>query len=534
MSALAAGRKHMAAGAAALKTSLFKWSPDYVSAAYAFEKAAVSFKAAGDPDQAGEAARRGASAHSKTENEAAAAKCLELAADALLARASSTGAEILAATQDAERAAALLSEASGLYRVAGELSKAANVMSSKAKALETAADRLPKANESRAKLLQQALEAYLGACDLLESSGRVAFSLDTFRHALNFVVKAERWADALLVIDRLFPVYAKLNQRSATHKARLSKVILNLKRNDLTAARNAFREGFDDNDYLRSDECAAAEDLVRAWESMNEDQVREVTNRPVFKFLDRQLAILAQDLSPYNTTTDDLSNMSEPLVAKVAEEISSAAVSTTSSYSTALPAPAPLSMPKPPAPETSQAEPNDSSRMALFARRPAPVASSSPQEPGASAPSEEFAKLAFSQDGEVSLPGPGTATPPAPATPVAAPATPTAAQRSSAAGAAGLDTEGDAASSEPSLPAPIAVAVPEAMTASSAASSPGSSGADAPILAELADTDSDSNSDGAAQPSAPAGLGQVQQPSTSEEAPHLGDEFDDADLDGLR
>jgi len=305
MSASTIGRKHLAAAKAALKTGLFKWSPDWTLAASAYEKAAVSFKAAGEPVDCVAAYQEGAHAYLKQGSDFAAAKCWEMAAEVSLGLAKANKGSVTEAVAQAKQAATDYGQAFSLYRVGGEASKAASCMSNKARALAFAAESLPESHNERSELLNQSLEGFLDACEVLESGGKAAFSLDTFRHSLNFMVKLKQWKSALKIMDRMLPVLEQLRQTSAIHKTRLSKVIVNLQRNDITSARNAFREGFDDADYLRSDECAAAEDLINAWEAMDEEAVKQVVKRQVFQFLERQISLVAHFLSPYTASSDE-------------------------------------------------------------------------------------------------------------------------------------------------------------------------------------------------------------------------------------
>jgi hypothetical protein len=363
MSALTQARKHASAARAALQTSLLKWSPDYVSAAHELDKASAAFKLAGEPREAAAAAEQAAEAHLKSGHggEVGAARSLERAGELLAEHGAAVAAasSIAEGVQDLERAAALLERAKLLYREGGEAAKAASCGSARGKALSAAAEALPEGHARREALLADALESFLGACAILEDAGRVAFSLDTFRHALNQTVKQRRWADAIRVADKMLAPLAQLKQKSAVHKMRLTKVVLSLKRNDLAGARNAFRDGFDDPDYLRSDECAAAEDLVRAWEMGDEAAVRElVTTRQVFNFLERQVSVCARDLSPYTSAPERPSAQAAPAPLAVpvpaAKELAAQ----------------PIKMEPPLPPTVPTAAPRDA-RDALFAKRPA-------------------------------------------------------------------------------------------------------------------------------------------------------------------
>mmetsp|Transcript_7053 Transcript_7053/g.14163 ORF Transcript_7053/g.14163 Transcript_7053/m.14163 type:complete len:489 (-) Transcript_7053:69-1535(-) len=302
MSALSAARKHMTAAKGALKTSLFKWSPDYISAAHLYEKAAVSFKAAGDPEQAGDAYKCAAEANSKGDNENAAAKCWESAAEMHLSIFRNQSKGIEGGLQQARTAADYYSQAVMIYRESGAASQASTALSKKGQVLADAAATLPEAHKKRDALLTEALECLMTSCEILEIANKLVFSKDTYRNTFNLVVRMRRWSDALQVLNKMIPVYKELNQTAGGFKLRLSAVIIQLQRNDLTAAKASFREGFDDTAYLSSDECAAAEDLLRAWEDMDEDAVRKVIARPVFQFLEREVALVARDLSPFNSS----------------------------------------------------------------------------------------------------------------------------------------------------------------------------------------------------------------------------------------
>ncbi|GBG27727.1 Gamma-soluble NSF attachment protein [Hondaea fermentalgiana] len=376
MSALSAARKHAATAKSALKTSMFKWSPDYVSAAHAYEKAAISFKAAGEPAESAEAYEKAAEAHAKAENEAGAAKCWESAADIRLGFFRDQSKGIEGGLAEAKAAAALFGQAAMVYREEGMAAQASSALTKKGQALADGAASLPEAHKERDPLLTEALQNMLAACEVLELHNKLVFSKDTYRNALNLVVKMRRWGDAIQVLSKMIPVYKDLNQTSGSHKLRLSAVIIHLQRNDLTAARAAFREGFDDADYLRSEECAAAEDLLRAWEALDVDEVRAVIARPVFTFLERQVALVARDLSPYNASAQ---GRDEPLMASPLAALDAKTEPVSSSET--LQAAAPTA-------EAQAVSEEDPNRAGLFARKPAPAPAPAPAptEPPAAVP----------------------------------------------------------------------------------------------------------------------------------------------------
>uniref|UniRef100_A0A7S2S7I3 Gamma-soluble NSF attachment protein n=1 Tax=Mucochytrium quahogii TaxID=96639 RepID=A0A7S2S7I3_9STRA len=358
MSATAsAGRKQMAQGEEALKTSMFKWSPDYISAAHAFGKAATSFKVAREFDLCVNACERAAQAHAKAGSDLGAAKCWEQAGDVLLQKSKDNSTKIEDTVNDAERAAGFYGQACLLYREAADNGKAASCLNNKARALSEAAENLPRDNKRREELLNQALEGFLSSCEIMEMCGRLAFSVDTFRHTLNFVVKLERWKDAIMVMKKMIPVYESLKQSGGLYKLRLSMVIINLRRNDAIAARNSFREGFDDAGYLRSDECAAAEDLLNAWEKEDIEAIQGVLKRQVFHFLERQISIVAHHLDPF--TVGDNSSYAPPKATPAQQA----------------PVAAKIAQDPPAAPPMAS---NDGGKESLFAKKAAePVAASS-------------------------------------------------------------------------------------------------------------------------------------------------------------
>jgi len=290
--------KHLHDAKLALKTNLFKWSPDYLSAAMSYEKAAVSFKASRSLDDSVEAHMSASEMHLKMGNEAGCAKNLEQAGSCLMEGNSSQGIE--ARLKELERAADCYGRAAGLMREEGENGKAAANFGLQAKAYVAALDSLPDAHTKREAMIQGALQSYFASVDLYETSGRQAFGVDTLRGLLAFTIKIQQWNKTIEVLIKIMEVFKALKQDSTIHKLHFSTVIVNLKRNDFVAAQTSFRAGFDDNSYLRSDECAAAEDLLRAWENGDEEQVRNILRRPVMNFLERQITLLARDLSPFN------------------------------------------------------------------------------------------------------------------------------------------------------------------------------------------------------------------------------------------
>ena len=280
---------------AALKTSVFKWSPDYISAAHYFDKAGEKFNLRGDKAKALQAYSNAADAHSKAKQPMSAAKSLHHVAELNLAeQKGSNSVETYARFKQAYQG--MMSQIAVIYGEDGSAQRAAAVEFEAAKGFEEVGQGLSDA-KAKADANECALGFYSKCIHKLVHSDRAVFSVDAFPAAVGFCVKTKQFAKALEFLEETVKIYIKLNQTRRKYQCYLTGVVIHLARNDIVAARNAFSSHFDDTDYLKSRECEAAESLLTACENRDEEEIEKIVKGHVVNALNPPIAALARSLT---------------------------------------------------------------------------------------------------------------------------------------------------------------------------------------------------------------------------------------------
>ncbi|KAE9006358.1 hypothetical protein PR003_g16878 [Phytophthora rubi] len=272
------------------KRSFFRGAPDYLSAAPLLDKAGELFRLGGDFEASKQAFARCADAQLHNQSPFRAAQAWENVAKTALQQLKVERAGAHSAQQRTAEARKAYETASGCYVDMGELGKAADALVKGAQACEThgcgADDVLP---------------LYWKACDLLEAQDKPHFAVETFRKTLSFLVKSGKNGDAIKMLDRLTTLYEAMDQRHNVHKAHLSQVILLLASGDVPAADALYSRCLQDDSFLSSDDCALAEDLVRAFKMGNEELLQATVRKPGFMALDNQIGRICRKLSVYGS-----------------------------------------------------------------------------------------------------------------------------------------------------------------------------------------------------------------------------------------
>ncbi|EGZ20160.1 hypothetical protein PHYSODRAFT_494284 [Phytophthora sojae] len=272
------------------KRSFFRGAPDYLSAAPLLEKAGELYRLGGDFEASKQAFARCADAQLHNQSPFRAAQAWENVAKTALQQLKAERAGAHSAQQRTAEARKAYETASGCYVDMGELGKAADALVKGAQACEThgcgADDVLP---------------LYWRACDLLEAQGKPHFAVETFRKTLSFLVKSGKNSDAIKLLDRMAALYEAMDQRHNVHKAHLSQVILQLASGDVPAADALYSRCLQDDSFLTSDDCALAEDLVRAFKMGNEELLQATVRKPGFMALDNQIGRVCRKLSVYGS-----------------------------------------------------------------------------------------------------------------------------------------------------------------------------------------------------------------------------------------
>ncbi|KAK1930166.1 Gamma-soluble NSF attachment protein [Phytophthora citrophthora] len=270
------------------KRSFFRGSPDYLNAAPLLDKAGELFRLGGDFEASKQAFARCADAQQHNQSPFRAAQAWENVAKTALQQLKAERAGTHSAQQRTAEARKAYETASNLYVDMGEFGKAADALVKGAQACE--------AHGSDA---DDVLPLYWRACDLLEAQDKPHFAVETFRKTLSFLVKVGKYTEAVKLLDRLTVLYEAMDQRHNVHKMHLSQVILMLSSGDVPAADALYSRCLQDDSFLSSDDCALAEDLVRAFKMGNEELLQATVRKPGFMALDNQIGRICRKLSVY-------------------------------------------------------------------------------------------------------------------------------------------------------------------------------------------------------------------------------------------
>ncbi|CAH0476860.1 unnamed protein product [Peronospora belbahrii] len=278
------------------KRSFFRPAPDYLVAAPLFEKAGECFRLGGDFEASKDAFRQCANAHQHNQSYFRAAQAWENIAKTALQQSQAQRSEnkpIQTVQERTIEARQAYEKASSLYVEMGELGKAADALLKGAQTCES--------HGCSSLNLDDLLPLYWQACDLLEAQDKPHFAVDTFRKTLSFLVKHGKYMEGIKLLDRMVILYQAMDQSHNVHKAHLSQVILHLAVGDVPAADALYSRCLQDDSFLSSDDCALAEDLVRAFKMGNEDLLQATVRKPGFMALDNETGRLCRKLSVYGS-----------------------------------------------------------------------------------------------------------------------------------------------------------------------------------------------------------------------------------------
>ncbi|POM57346.1 Gamma-soluble NSF attachment protein, partial [Phytophthora palmivora] len=272
------------------KRSFFRGSPDYLTAAPLLDKAGELFRLGGDFEASKQAFARCADAQQHNQSPFRAAQAWENVAKTALQQLKAERSGAHSAQQRTAEARKAYETASGLYVDMGEFGKAADALVKGAQACE-----------SHGSGVDDVLPLYWRACELLEAQDKPHFAVETFRKTLSFLVKYGKYTEATKLLDRITTLYEAMDQRHNVHKMHLSQVILMLASGDVPAADALYSRCLQDDSFLSSDDCALAEDLVRAFKMGNEELLQATVRKPGFMALDNQIGRICRKLSVYGS-----------------------------------------------------------------------------------------------------------------------------------------------------------------------------------------------------------------------------------------
>ena len=239
----------------ALATTLFKWTKDHAEAEPHFKRAAAAFKAAGLASSSTDAYRRAADCSFHLKNYKMAASTLEAAGRDL---------SLGKAQADKVEAARLFAEAAGFLQEDGEAVRAADLKMRASKQVE-AFDK-----DLAARFVDECIALFDGDSD------KDVYAVEPLRKALQAHLALGKHASAMRVMDRLWAVWTRLDQKHNLYKLVLSRVVLLLAAADAVTAQAEYDRHLDLAGFMSASECAAAEDLLQAYGAFREGAARGV------------------------------------------------------------------------------------------------------------------------------------------------------------------------------------------------------------------------------------------------------------------
>nr|XP_014426179.1 gamma-soluble NSF attachment protein [Pelodiscus sinensis] len=257
------------ASEAGLKTGFLKWKPDYDSAATEYAKAGVAFKNAKQFDQAKDAYLREAEAHVCNKALFHAAKFFQL---------------FLQEMQKLPEAIQLIEKASMMYLENGTPDTAAI-------ALERAGKLIESVNP------EKAVQLYQQTASVFENEERLQQAVELLGKASRLLVRGRRLDEAALSLQKEKSIYKEVENYPTCYKKTIAQVLVHLHRHDYVAAERCVRESYSIPGFNGSEDCTALEQLLEGYDNQDQDQVSDVCNSPLFKYMDNDYAKLGLSLA---------------------------------------------------------------------------------------------------------------------------------------------------------------------------------------------------------------------------------------------
>lgn len=251
-----------------LKTSLFKWKPDYDSAASEYVKAAHAFKSGKVFAQSRDCFVKAAECFIKNNSYFSAAKNYEQAA--LVSK----------SMDDYKSMVELVQRACQLFRENGTPDTAALALDKGAKMIES-------------KQPEIALDLYIKAIDVVMIEDRPSQASEFAGKAARLLVKLKRFDEAAEMVKKEMGYHLAVENTRAAGRLVVAEVLIHLVREDYVAADKAFKEGYN---YCEREECNTVMDLLEGYDQGDSEQMNRALNSPFIKHMDVEFARLARSL----------------------------------------------------------------------------------------------------------------------------------------------------------------------------------------------------------------------------------------------
>lgn len=252
-----------------LKTSVFKWNPDYDSAGDAYSRAATAYKVGGNKQKAIECLDKACECYKHMRTLFQAARVLDQAV--LLSRDLN---DFEAVVSYAERGALLFRQDGSTESAAQLLEKAAKIV--------VATDP------------EKAIGIYLKAADTVGLEDEPRKAIDHIAMAARLQVRCKKWDEAVVTLNKVLHIMSSLDGYAAVAgRNAAGLVMVQLMREDHIAATKAFEMygGYCDHETQR-----ALGSLLEAFDEQDGDAAKEAINNKALKDLDIDFARLAKQI----------------------------------------------------------------------------------------------------------------------------------------------------------------------------------------------------------------------------------------------
>ncbi|KAK3831496.1 MAG: hypothetical protein J3R72DRAFT_495584 [Linnemannia gamsii] len=257
--------------------SWFK-KPDWDIAAQYYEKAGQAFKAGKSYDQAVQAFIKASDSMIHATSYFMAGRALENGGNIALQN-----------LGQPERAADMYKRASDLFMQNMTPDRAAEMLEKSAKAMEPIS-------------VDQAIELYIGACNIYEGEDRARYATDTFKRTIALLIKHRRFEKATEILQRLGNVQKDTTNKMAYYKTLLSIIIVQLAAGDEVEAGKRFQAYCSVDGFVKSEESSVAHQMLDAFEHRDQNYYNHAAGRQHVGFLDNEVARLARSI----VISDDL------------------------------------------------------------------------------------------------------------------------------------------------------------------------------------------------------------------------------------
>nr|XP_006825136.1 PREDICTED: gamma-soluble NSF attachment protein-like [Saccoglossus kowalevskii] len=265
------GMEHISQAEKYLKTSFFKWKPDFDSASDEFSKAATCFKNAKSYDQAKTAYLRAAHALKNNHQLFHAAKAYEGAA------------LMLKEMKNLDGAGDLMEQAAQMYREHGTPDTAALTLEKAAKMLENTRP-------------EKAVELYERACEVAELEDRPRQAVNSLSQAAKLLVRIKEFDKAVAVLKREREIYAELENLPSIYRNIVATSLVHLQRGDFVAADQTLKHGLSYPGFAENEMYNGLQQLLDAYDEQDQERLNQVAWYPVFTYMDNDYAKLAKSI----------------------------------------------------------------------------------------------------------------------------------------------------------------------------------------------------------------------------------------------